>query len=655
VPTKKAELFVEEVAAVVKVAAAESIIEKGVAEEVAVVEPVPKTARGRRGKVVEEVVESEAEMTVVEAPVVTAPKGRRGRAAQNTSTPNKEKENKVVEEPEQSIVVAPQEVIPTVVETSEDSLEEVAEEQVDVEDTTVVEAAAKKAASVKGGRRGAKKVTPVKRGRRGAKTDETAEVPEVEATVSVKASTKRGAKTSCLETLHKPVGRGCRSANVEVNVAEPAFPEEVEEASFEVAEPDAAEVIEVETPAVTKSSKRGLFCFRKKAKEVSKDETITKSAPRGRRGAKAVVEPAVDATPSEKHAEFYEVAEELLVETPATKAKATMKVITSKAVVAEVAEPEVDVEAEPTPKPIKGIRGDKKAEEPTTTPKASAAKRGRAKVEVEESEPTPKKCGRNVTFEESPKKTPAKSKSRRGKKASPVKSSPVKKVSPIKSASPVKKASLVKKALSVKKASPVKKAAAKKGKAKVDEVVEVVEEPVESPKKTPKKTPKKSLATQSISKDVKELSNLGMEAKDAERKVLVEDLVNQIISSRKVDLASNCNACGLDLAIDETLFEHQVSKHLTVEGTCDICGEDSEDFIEHFKIHTNRRQFNLPIFNKLENDEEAMSVDENKNSKDTVDCENDEERPDGGGSWVANPFFSPSEYYHLLSMSCNKN
>ena len=46
-----------------------------------------------------------------------------------------------------------------------------------------------------------------------------------------------------------------------------------------------------------------------------------------------------------------------------------------------------------------------------------------------------------------------------------------------------------------------------------------------------------------------------------------------------------CEACGKALAADETLDEHVVSVHLTIEGLCNICGEDSEDFVDHFKIH----------------------------------------------------------------------
>ena len=39
------------------------------------------------------------------------------------------------------------------------------------------------------------------------------------------------------------------------------------------------------------------------------------------------------------------------------------------------------------------------------------------------------------------------------------------------------------------------------------------------------------------------------------------------------------------MASGETLPEHLVSIHMTTEGLCNICREDSLDFFEHFKIH----------------------------------------------------------------------
>ena len=46
-----------------------------------------------------------------------------------------------------------------------------------------------------------------------------------------------------------------------------------------------------------------------------------------------------------------------------------------------------------------------------------------------------------------------------------------------------------------------------------------------------------------------------------------------------------CEACGKPLAAYETLDEHVVSVHFTTEGLCTICGADSDDLIEHFKVH----------------------------------------------------------------------
>lgn len=39
-----------------------------------------------------------------------------------------------------------------------------------------------------------------------------------------------------------------------------------------------------------------------------------------------------------------------------------------------------------------------------------------------------------------------------------------------------------------------------------------------------------------------------------------------------------CEACGKALA-QTRLDEHVVSVHLTIEGLCNICGEDMEDFV----------------------------------------------------------------------------
>eukprot|EP00092_Neocalanus_flemingeri_P036489 GFUD01039731.1.p1 GENE.GFUD01039731.1~~GFUD01039731.1.p1 ORF type:complete len:255 (-),score=62.35 GFUD01039731.1:236-1000(-) len=59
----------------------------------------------------------------------------------------------------------------------------------------------------------------------------------------------------------------------------------------------------------------------------------------------------------------------------------------------------------------------------------------------------------------------------------------------------------------------------------------------------------------------------------------------KVFCPKELGNVDKCEACGTHLAFGETLMEHVVSVHLTIEGLCDICGEDSWDFIEHFKIH----------------------------------------------------------------------
>ena len=46
-----------------------------------------------------------------------------------------------------------------------------------------------------------------------------------------------------------------------------------------------------------------------------------------------------------------------------------------------------------------------------------------------------------------------------------------------------------------------------------------------------------------------------------------------------------CKVCDRGLDVGESLMEHLVSRHLTIEGQCDVCGEDFGDFIDHFRIH----------------------------------------------------------------------
>jgi hypothetical protein len=48
-----------------------------------------------------------------------------------------------------------------------------------------------------------------------------------------------------------------------------------------------------------------------------------------------------------------------------------------------------------------------------------------------------------------------------------------------------------------------------------------------------------------------------------------------------------CVVCNIMLAKDESLDEHMVVAHITVEGCCNICGDDSEDLVDHIYNHMN--------------------------------------------------------------------
>ena len=62
-------------------------------------------------------------------------------------------------------------------------------------------------------------------------------------------------------------------------------------------------------------------------------------------------------------------------------------------------------------------------------------------------------------------------------------------------------------------------------------------------------------------------------------------MVTEINGIANQNDAEKCKACGHALDADESFAEHIVSVHLTVESSCNVCGEYSDDFIEHFKIH----------------------------------------------------------------------
>jgi len=112
-----------------------------------------------------------------------------------------------------------------------------------------------------------------------------------------------------------------------------------------------------------------------------------------------------------------------------------------------------------------------------------------------------------------------------------------------------------------------------------------------------------------------------------------------------LETGRRCEACGAVLASDETLPEHLVSIHLTIEGLCDICGEDSEDFLEHFKIHQGKSNDYVapsPMVTVkselLENTDFNQSYLDMNMNENTVKGETKEEV----GRFVRNPFFSSS-------------
>ena len=101
---------------------------------------------------------------------------------------------------------------------------------------------------------------------------------------------------------------------------------------------------------------------------------------------------------------------------------------------------------------------------------------------------------------------------------------------------------------------------------------------------------------------------------------------------------TKCEACGKALAKDETLDEHVVSVHLTIEGLCNICGEDSEDFVDHFKVHLKSYKDDIELAPLESIKKEIPDVNDNQNSKavyEEVDGETGK-----GKRWFINPFYS---------------
>ena len=92
-----------------------------------------------------------------------------------------------------------------------------------------------------------------------------------------------------------------------------------------------------------------------------------------------------------------------------------------------------------------------------------------------------------------------------------------------------------------------------------------------------------------------------------------------------------------------------MSVHLTIEGLCNICGEDSEDFVDHFKIHLKccKDDDDLATLDSIKK-KKRLDVDDNKNFNKCIgiDLVVKEEHEEEGGEtlkgkrWFINPFYS---------------
>ena len=153
---------------------------------------------------------------------------------------------------------------------------------------------------------------------------------------------------------------------------------------------------------------------------------------------------------------------------------------------------------------------------------------------------------------------------------------------------------------------------------------------------------------------VAQLGRLSLEPKSCDTKSKKNNSVNPMQSSSppvaayspaETPYQGNCEACGADLASDETLMEHVVSNHLTIEGLCDICGEDSEDFVDHFKIHLVSCQNKMKIPRVMVKQEFLDKPDDNQNYVGNKEASFNTEASEENevlayGQWILNPYYS---------------
>ena len=78
----------------------------------------------------------------------------------------------------------------------------------------------------------------------------------------------------------------------------------------------------------------------------------------------------------------------------------------------------------------------------------------------------------------------------------------------------------------------------------------------------------------------------------------VEKFDNELIECKQVE---KCKTCNKSLETDESMMEHIVSRHLDNVGNCEVCGEETDDVVEHFADHLEKK------VNEVENDEDNIS------------------------------------------------